>query len=139
MPANSPAFSGVPCAPAAGCAVVTRRRGHQPRDATATRTLPGATKAVSWSRHESDTVDLLQAAAPLLDQVDRGVAQEARATPPRRVLEHADRLARHDHLAQLVGERHDFRDGGAALETGAAALAATETLHELEPAGVGRV
>src|SRR6476661_6486501 len=106
------------------------RRGHQPRDRTSTRTAPGATKAVSWSRRESDTVDLLQAAAPLLHQIDGRVAQEAGAAAARGVLEHPDRLARDDHLAQLVRQRHDFRDGGAALEAGASALSAAAPVHE---------
>src|SRR6478752_67751 len=107
----SPTVTAAPSREASARAALDR----QPRERTATRTVPGATKAVSLSRHESDTVDLLQAAAAPAHQVDGGIAQEARTAAARRVLEHADRLARHDHLAQLVGERHDLGDRGAAL------------------------
>src|SRR5215831_19932944 len=76
------------------------------------------------SRHEGDTVDLLQVGRARADQVDRGFAQEARAIRARGLFELPDRRARDDHLAQLVVEHHDLRDRAAALVTGAAALPA---------------
>src|SRR5437763_7443413 len=115
---SSPTVSAAaPC----GSSTVARcsARAPQPRGVTARRSSCAPTKTSARSRHEGDTVDLLQAGVALAHEFHGGVAQEARAATARRFLQRTDRLARDDHLAQFVAEHHDLGDRAAALEAGA--------------------
>src|SRR5258706_15536425 len=92
------------------------------------RTFSRSPRRFSRSVDKRDTVDLLQRGLALAHGLERRLAQRARAVSLRRLLELPDRRARDDQLADLVVQDQQLRDRLAALEAGAAALAAARGL-----------
>src|SRR6266850_8203659 len=76
------------------------------------------------SRHESDTIDLLEGRFPAGDQIKGGFAQAAGTELARRLLDRTHRLARADEFAHFVVEDERFRDRLAATVARTATLAA---------------
>src|SRR5262245_44898665 len=97
------------------------RRRRIPTSKRANWTEPGASATASSSRHESDTIDLLEAGRSPARELYRRLAQEAGAAAPRSVLDPPYRLAGRDHLAQLVVQQQDLGDRAAPAIAGAPA------------------
>src|SRR5262245_1288442 len=102
------------------------RSRHNPDAASDFRDCspPAPAPATIRSRHEGDTVDLLQAGRAAAHTRERGLPQEAGAARLRRHLDLAYRLARRDQLAQLVVEQQRLGDGAAPAVAAAPALPA---------------
>src|SRR5258708_5865748 len=83
------------------------------------------------SRHEGDTIDLIEGGFAAAHEIECRFAQAVGAELARGVLEGAHRLARTDELAHLVVERQRFGDGLATAKAGAAALPAAFAGAEL--------
>src|SRR4029078_11599533 len=84
----------------------------------------------TWSRHKSDTVDLLECGFAAARELERRLAQWNGSRRDRRFAQHAHGLAREAEIASPVVHDQQLADRLAALVAGAAALRAAAPAHE---------
>src|SRR5882724_4091136 len=92
----------------------------------------------SDSLHEGDTVRLFESGFAPADEIDRRLAQGARAGGARGVLQLARGHAARDHSPEFVVHHEELADRPPPPEAGAAAVRAAATLPESEVRGLFR-
>src|SRR5260370_24797761 len=85
----------------------------------------GERYAPPWSRHNGDTIHLLDGGLSTAHQIERRRTNQPHPGLPRQLFQLPDRHAAHDRLAYLVVQHHQLPHGLAAVIAGAATVAAT--------------
>src|ERR1043165_8072799 len=89
--------------------------GRQRCATRASVTRSGHRAKCTSSRHEGNTIDLLQCCFSAFDRIERSLAQQSRTVAARRLLDGLYRLPCCDHLPDVVIEIENFSDRLAAF------------------------
>src|SRR3982074_2739526 len=129
--ASSAAAQESDLTPSNACSCSATGVGLAPRFMRTRHRRCGERYAPTSSRHNGDTIHLLDGGLTTAHQIERLGTDQPHTGLPRRLLQLPDRHAADDRLAYLVVQDHQLPHGLAAVIAGAATVSATAPLAEL--------